>query len=142
MDYNSVNKVNDDKLLKDKSFREAQKKEKEVYTQVMQRDAEEEKKSFTEKITEKIADKIIAPEPVKPTTALQKRIQAGNKNALTRRLIAHIDEDSDSDGETYTNPVAKQDTEKMKYVPPQIIIPSINESQRFDMDALAATPRS
>ena len=123
-----MNKANDDQLLKDKSFRETQQKEKEVYNQVMKKDVEEEKKTFSQKITEKIADKIIAPEPVKPTTALQRKIQASNKNALTRRLIAHTDEDSDSDGETYTNKVAKQDTEKMKYVPPQIIIPSINES--------------
>ena len=123
-----MNKANDDQLLKDKSFRETQQKEKEVYNQVMKKDVEEEKQTFSQKITEKIADKIIAPEPVKPTTALQRKIQASNKNALTRRLIAHTDEDSDSDGETYTNKVAKQDTEKMKYVPPQIIIPSINES--------------
>ena len=123
-----MNKTNDDQLLKDKSFRETQQKEKEVYNQVMKKDVEEEKKTFSQKITEKIADKIIAPEPVKPTTALQRKIQASNKNALTRRLIAHTDEDSDSDGETYTNKVAKQDTEKMKYVPPQIIITSINES--------------
>ena len=123
-----MNKANDDQLLKDKSFRETQQKEKEVYNQVMKKDVEEEKKTFSQKITEKIADKIIAPEPVKPTTALQRKIQASNKNALTRRLIAHTDEDSDSDGETYTNKVAKQDTEKMKYVPPQIIIPFINES--------------
>lgn len=123
-----MNKANDDQLLKDKSFRETQQKEKELYNQVMKKDVEEEKKTFSQKITEKIADKIIAPEPVKPTTALQRKIQASNKNALTRRLIAHTDEDSDSDGETYTNKVAKQDTEKMKYVPPQIIIPSINES--------------
>ena len=123
-----MNKANDDQLLKDKSFRETQQKEKEVYNQVMKKDVEEEKKTFSQKITEKIADKIIAPEPVKPTTALQRKIQASNKNALTSRLIAHTDEDSDSDGETYTNKVAKQDTEKMKYVPPQIIIPSINES--------------
>lgn len=98
-----MNKANDDQLLKDKSFRETQQKEKEVYNQVMKKDVEEEKKTFSQKITEKIADKIIAPEPVKPTTALQRKIQASNKNALTRRLIAHTDEDSDSDGETYTN---------------------------------------
>ena len=123
-----MNKANDDQFLKDKSFRETQRKEKEMYNQIMKKDVEEEKKTFSQKITEKIADKIIAPEPVNPTTALQRKIQASNKNALTRRLIAHTDEDSDSDGETYTNKVAKQDTEKMKYVPPQIIIPSINES--------------
>lgn len=54
----------------------------------------------------------------------------------------HADEDDDSDGETYTNPVAKQDTEKLKYVPPSLDMGAINDSQRFDIDALSATPRS
>jgi len=40
---------------------------------VMERDTEEEKKSFQEKLAEKLADKI-APEPVKPTTALAKKL--------------------------------------------------------------------
>jgi len=56
--------------------------------------------------------------------------------------LLHTDEDSDSDGDSYTNPVAKNDTEKFKYVPPSLDIAAINDSINFDMDALAATPRS
>ena len=54
----------------------------------------------------------------------------------------HADEDSDSDGEEYTNPVAKTDTESMKYVPPTLNMNAINDSKVHDLDALAATPRS
>jgi len=38
----------------------------------MERNTEEEKKSFQDRIADKIA-----PEPVKPTTALAKKLQAG-----------------------------------------------------------------
>lgn len=61
---------------------------------------------------------------------------------MKRRLLVHADEDSDSDGESYTNPVAKSDTEKMKYVPPSLDLGAINDSYRHDVNALAATPRS
>ena len=56
--------------------------------------------------------------------------------------MLHTDEDSDSDGDSYTNPVAKNDFEKSKYVPPTLDMAAINDSINFDMDALAATPRS
>ena len=46
-DYNSMNKANDDQFLKDKSFRETQRKEKEMYNQIMKKDVEEEKKTFS-----------------------------------------------------------------------------------------------
>ena len=54
----------------------------------------------------------------------------------------NVDEDSDEDGETFTNPVAKNDTEANKYVPPSLNIGAINESQVHDIDTLAKTPRS
>lgn len=57
-------------------------------------------------------------------------------------MILNVDEDSDSDGETFTNPVAKNDTEASKYVPPSLNIGAINESQVHDIDTLAKTPRS
>ena len=57
-------------LLDDKKFREDQRKDKQVYANAMAKDKEEEKKSFTDKIADRIA-----PEPVKPTSALEKKLQ-------------------------------------------------------------------
>lgn len=61
---------------------------------------------------------------------------------MKSRLLVHVDDDSDSEGEQYTNPVAKNDTEKLKYVPPQIDLGAINDSRVSALDALAGTPRS
>lgn len=69
-------------------------------------------------------------------------MQGDKSTALKKRLLLHVDEDENSDGDSYTNPVAKQDTEKMKYVPPQLNIGAINDSMVNDMDTLRATPRS
>ena len=54
----------------------------------------------------------------------------------------NVDEDSDDEGQTFTNPVAKGDTEAGKYVPPILDITAINDSKVHDIDALARTPRS
>jgi len=63
---------------------------------------------------------------------------------LKKRLILHTDEDTDDDGEEFKNPVAKQDTEKTKYMPPTLDIGSINNSQTVaaELDRLERTPRS
>ena len=116
-------------MLEDKKFRDEQRKDKKVYEKVMDKDREEEKKTFTEKIADKIA-----PEPVKPTSALEKKLKTNQTNALKKRLLVHEDEDSDSDGEEYTNPVAKTDTEKMKYVPPTLNLGAINDSKVMNLD--------
>ena len=57
-------------------------------------------------------------------------------------MILHADEDSDDDGNTYTNPVAKPDTEAIKYQPPNLNIGAINDSRTHDVDVLAKSPRS
>ena len=56
----------------------------------------------------------------------------------------HTDEDTDEEGETTINPVAKKDTEKNKYVPPSIDLNAINASNDGPMNAadLSRTPRS
>ena len=54
----------------------------------------------------------------------------------------HTDDDSDEDGNEFTNPVALPDTEERKYVPPTLNMAAINDSQTMDIDALARTPRS
>lgn len=65
---------------------------------------------------------------------------------MRKRLLVHTDEDSDDDGETFINPVAKDDTEATKYVPPSLTLDvnAINNSSVSgrDIDKLAATPRS
>lgn len=101
----------------------------------------EDKEAKNKSLTDKIADKI-APEPVKPTTALQKKLATNQSNSLKKRLLIHTDEDSDEDSETFVNPVAKNDTEAKKYVPPPLNIAAINDSVTNDIDRLAATPRS
>ena len=68
----------------------------------MAKDRNEEKKT----ISDKIADKI-APEEDKPTTALQKKLNNNKQTQMRKRLILNADEDSDDEGNTYTNPVAK-----------------------------------
>ena len=60
----------------------------------------------------------------------------------------HTDEDTDEEGETVINPVAKKDTEKTKYIPPPMLdINSINRDgdvkiNAADLDQLSRTPRS
>ena len=103
----------------------------------MNRNKTEENKSFTDKIADKIA-----PVQEKPTTLLEKKLLASKNTQLKKRLILNVDEDSDSEGETFTNPVAKNDTEVNKYVPPNLDIAAINDSKVHDIDALARTPRS
>ena len=101
LDYTPEQPAVNDKLVDDKKFREQQRKEKEIQQKVMDRDDKEANKSFSAKLTEKLA-----PEPVKPTTALAKRLGEEKKSSMKRRLLIHADEDSDEDGESYTNPVA------------------------------------
>ena len=103
----------------------------------MNRNKTEENKSFTDKIADKIA-----PVQDKPTTILEKKLLASKNTQLKKRLILNVDEASDSEGETFTNPVAKNDTEINKYVPPNLDIAAINDSKVHDIDALARTPRS
>jgi len=47
---------------------------------------------------------------------------------MKRRLLIATDEDSDEDGKTTSNPVMKQDTEHMKYVPPSLNV-AINDDR-------------
>ena len=97
------------------------------------------------KVASKIAAKVVPAQPVKATTALSKRLDQGKKNQLKKRLILHTDEDTDSEGETVINPVAKKDTEKTKYIPPPILdLGTINKSQGSvaEIDRLSRTPRS
>lgn len=65
MDYDPVNKAIDSNLVEDEQFRDTQKKEKDAYTKAMAKPAAGDAKSFQERLADKIA-----PEPVKPTTAL------------------------------------------------------------------------
>lgn len=59
----------------------------------------------------------------------------------------HTDEDTDEEGETTINPVAKKDTEKNKYVPPpsldlnNVANTAINDGP-MNAAELARTPRS
>ena len=61
---------------------------------------------------------------------------------MSKRLLLHEDEDSDEDGNTITNPVAKPDTEATKYQPPNLNLGAINDSGTHDIDVLAKSPRS
>ena len=60
----------------------------------------------------------------------------------------HTDEDTDEEGETTINPVAKKDTEKNKYMPPALDLNAINASKddgpinATDLERLSRTPRS
>ena len=92
-------------------------------------------------LTNKIADKI-APEQVKPTTALENKLKAQKQSGMRTKLLLNADEDSDEDGNTFTNPVALQDTEATKYQPPEINIAALNDSRTHDIDVLAKSPRS
>ena len=65
-------------------------------------------------LTDKIADKI-APEDDKPTTVLEKKLAAQKQTQMKKKLLLNEDEDSDEEGNTFTNPVALQDTEASKY---------------------------
>ena len=127
----------DANLVDDKKFRADQRQQKAQIEKQMDRNVKEENKSFTAKIADSIA-----PEKEKPTTALAKRLDQGKKNQLKKRLLLHTDEDSDSSGEETTNPVALQDTDAGKYVPPSLPLGAINDSQVHDMDALSRSPRT
>ena len=61
---------------------------------------------------------------------------------MRTKLLLNEDEDSDEDGNTFTNPVARQDTEATKYQPPEINIAALNDSRTHDIDVLAKSPRS
>jgi len=64
---------------------------------------------------------------------------------MKRRLLINTDEDSDEDGQRTTNPVAKNDTEALKYVPPSLNL-AINDGSSSvatsRIEDLARTPRS
>ena len=97
----------------------------------------EERKTLTNKIAQKIA-----PEEVKPTKALENKLKANKQSQMRTKLLLNEDEDSDEDGNTFTNPVARQDTEATKYQPPEINIAALNDSRTHDIDVLAKSPRS
>ena len=67
-----------------------------------------------------IKDKVIGPEKVEPTSRVAKQLQDKKKASARRRMLINTDEDSDEEGNITTNPVAKQDTESMKYNPPPL----------------------
>ena len=138
LDYEPVNPNVDSKITEDKGFRKEARAQKAAYVKALEADPVEEQKSFTEKIASKIA-----PEVVKPTSALQKRLGNQKKTQLKKRLILNTDDDSDDDGTEFTNPVALRDTERTKYIPPSLNLNAINGSvASTDLDNLAHTPRS
>jgi len=66
---------------------------------------------------------------------------------MKRRLLIATDEDSDEDGATTVNPVAMQDTEHLKYMPPTLNLALNEDDGRTSvatsrLDDLARTPRS
>ena len=63
---------------------------------------------------------------------------------MKKPLLAFADEDSDEDGNTYTNSVASNKHEEKKYVPPSLQLDAINKSfdEKEDVRSLASTPRS
>ena len=65
---------------------------------------------------------------------------------MKKPLLAFADEDSDEDGNTYTNSVASNKHDSAKYVPPslQLDVNAINKSadERDEVASLASTPRS
>ena len=101
LDYEPVNPNVNSKIEEDKGFRQEARAQKAAYVKALEADPVEEQKSFTEKIANKIA-----PEVVKPTSALQKRLGNDKKNQLKKRLILNTDDDSDEDGDSFHNPVA------------------------------------
>ena len=50
--------------------------------------------------------------------AVEDKILEKNRSSLKKRLLLHPDEDSDEDGNEFTNPVAKAPS--LNYVPPPI----------------------
>ena len=92
-------------------------------------------------LTDKIADSIVT-ESIAPTTALEKKLATQKNSQMKKKLLLNEDEDSDEEGNTFTNPVALQDTEANKYQPPDLNIAAINDSRTHDIDVLAKSPRS
>ncbi len=93
-----------------------------------------------------MVDKIAGPEPVKPTSALTKKLADTKKSKLKQRLISNSSSEGedDSDDEPKRNPI-KKDTEQGKYLPPQLALnASLNDSvvSQSRLDQLAQTPRS
>ncbi len=93
-----------------------------------------------------MVDKIAGPEPVKPTSALTKKLADTKKSKLKQRLISgSSDDDDDSDDDPKRDPI-KKDTEQGKYLPPQLALNStaLNDSNvsQSRLDQLAQTPRS
>ena len=69
-----------------------------MYQAALAAPKEEEKQSFADKFVDKIA----GPEPIKPTSALAKKLVNDKKSKLKQRLIsASSESDTDSDGETF-----------------------------------------
>ena len=84
--------------IEDTKFRAQQQKDKKVYQAALAAPKEEEKQSFADKVVDKIA----GPEPIKPTSALAKKLANEKKSKLKQRLIsASSESDTDSDGETF-----------------------------------------
>ena len=121
----------------EKKFRDKQRADKKVYNEAMDKQPQ---KSTSEVIKEKI----VGPEKQEPASRVAKQFADKKKSGMRRRLLINTDEDSDEDGAITTNPVAKQDTEKNKYVPPSLNLalnePSSVTSSR--VEELARTPRS
>ena len=81
-----------------------------------------------------------------PTNAVMDRLKQEKTNNMKKPLLAFADEDSDEDGNTYTNSVASNKHDSAKYVPPslQLDVNAINKSadERDEVASLASTPRS
>lgn len=74
LDYEPTNKNQDSNLVNDKGFRDQQRAQKAQAFKALAADPEEEKKSMVAKVGSKIASKVVPAKPVKPTTALSKRL--------------------------------------------------------------------
>ena len=59
------------------------------------------------------------------------------ESGMKKPLLLHTDDDSDEDGNEYTNPVAK--APKDNYVPPALNLSGVTNEETKD---LAGTPRS
>lgn len=114
-----------------------------MYQAALAAPKEEEKQSFADKVVDKIA----GPEPIKPTSALAKKLVNEKKSKLKQRLISASSESESDDEDTFnrTSATPKVDIEQSKYLPPQLAInTSLNDSvvSQRRLDQLAMTPRS
>jgi len=80
-----------------------------VYQAALAAPKEEEKQSFADKVVDKIA----GPEPIKPTSALAKKLVNEKKSKLKQRLISASSESESDDEDTFnrTSATPKVDIE-------------------------------